>query len=114
MAPLYHEWHEHLSDAEKTEAGHPPAQLKRFQGGLVEGPVANLCAQVIEHRIDRPNGLDGCNQFFEGILLHRIQQMPTCRPARLAKVIDHRVETIDIAAPAKRGMVTLGRKFFTD
>jgi hypothetical protein len=40
--------------------------------------------------------------------------MPTCRPARLAKVIDHRVETIDIAAPAKRGMVTLGRKFFTD
>ena len=76
MPPLYHQRHQHLGHAEQAKAGHSPPQLESFERRVIQRAVTDLSAEVIQHGIDRTDGLDLFNHVLQRAIIHRIQQMP--------------------------------------
>src|SRR5262249_49798273 len=102
-------------EAKQTERPQTPACFKRLERCVLQYPIANLGAEVVNYDFDRTNvGLDGSNSLFDGVYLDRIEEKSGCRTSVVLDRVHHSIQSVQVAAPTQTSVKALLRKAASD
>src|SRR5271156_3348954 len=102
-------------EAKQSERSQAPARFKRLERGVLQCPVANLGAQVVNDDFDWTNvGLDSSNPLFDGVWLDRIEEKSGCGTSVVFDGVHHSIQSVQVAAPAQTSVIALLRKASSD
>src|SRR5580704_17396547 len=115
FAPRFHQRAYGRREAKQAERSQPPAGFKRLERCILQWPIANLSAQVVNDDFDRTDvGLDGGDPLFDGVRLDRIEEKSGGGTSIVFDRVHHSIQSFLIAAPAQTSVIALLRKASSD
>ena len=92
-----------------------PACFKRLERCVLQCPIANLGAQVVNDDFDRTDvGFDAGNPLFDGVCLDRIEEKSGYGTPIVFDGFHHPIQSVRVAAPAQTSVIALLREAASD
>jgi len=99
----------------KSLAPKRKSRFKRLERCVLQCPIANLGAKVVNDDFDRTNvGLDGGDPLFDGVWLDRIEEKAGGGTSIVLDRTDHFIQSVQVAAPAQTSVIALLREAASD
>ena len=108
FASRFHQRAHGRCEAKETERPQTPACLESLERRVLQRPIADLGAQVVDDDFDRADlGLDGGNPLFDGVCLDGVEEKSGCRTAVALDRVHQSIQSVRVAAPTQTGVIAL-------